>query len=242
MTIYRCARSGRNNIIWWRSALLAKGYSLHAQVCTYFGAISDPCCIREPIVNHNELFKENLFSKTSGASELQGCGFSHSYGLNLNTENMQIHYKSLLLLYGYNIWELSRVVNATGCKYVLNDNITGLSGFWVVVVVVESKYGLRSGLLKYNNNVYSFASIFHGPFLLRTVVFFLTWEVCRSPVAWEIQTRTTYSSWGRTDFPDCLGLGYTDGDCTIRTAWILMCTAKTMFVVILFVFFIFKIL
>lgn len=69
------------------------------QVHTYLGAISDPCCIREPIVNHNELFKENLFSKTSGASELQGCGFSHSYGLNLNIENMQIHYGSSHLHY-----------------------------------------------------------------------------------------------------------------------------------------------
>jgi len=60
---------------------------LHANTrYTYLGAISDPCCIREPIVNHSELFKENLFSKTSGASELQGCGFSHSYGLNLNTK------------------------------------------------------------------------------------------------------------------------------------------------------------
>jgi hypothetical protein len=71
--------------IWW-STLLAKGYQLRS-ISTYLGAISDPCCIREPIVNHNELFKENLFSKTSGASELQGCGFSHSYGLNLNTKH-----------------------------------------------------------------------------------------------------------------------------------------------------------
>lgn len=75
----------------WRSALWATAKELAGYVCmrtqnTYLGAISDPCCIREPIVNHSELFKENLFSKTSGASELQGCGFSHSYGLNLNTK------------------------------------------------------------------------------------------------------------------------------------------------------------
>lgn len=63
---------------------LSQGTSTLFTCDTYLGAISDPCCIREPIVNHNELFKENLFSKTSGASELQGCGFSHSYGLNLN--------------------------------------------------------------------------------------------------------------------------------------------------------------
>lgn len=70
----------------WRSALLAIRYTFACKY-TYLGAISDPCCIREPIVNHNELFKENLFSKTSGASELQGCGFSHSYGLNLNIKH-----------------------------------------------------------------------------------------------------------------------------------------------------------
>jgi len=62
------------------------GYICMRTYNTYLGAISDPCCIREPIVNHSELFKENLFSKTSGVSELQGCGFSHSYGLNLNTK------------------------------------------------------------------------------------------------------------------------------------------------------------
>lgn len=80
--------------ILWRSTLLAKGYQLGKHYYTYLGAISDPCCIREPIVNHNELFKENLFSKTSGASELQGCGFSHSYGLNLNTKHANDNYQS----------------------------------------------------------------------------------------------------------------------------------------------------
>lgn len=64
--------------------------------CTYLGAKSDPCCMREPIVNHSALFKENLFSKTSaGASELHGRGVSHSYGLNLKN-NTQKHVHALV--------------------------------------------------------------------------------------------------------------------------------------------------
>ena len=49
---------------------------------TYLGEISLPCCMREPIVNHMELQRENSFTNTS-ASSLQGWGLSHSYGLNL---------------------------------------------------------------------------------------------------------------------------------------------------------------
>lgn len=52
---------------------------------THLGDMSEPCCIREPIVNQRELRRENWFSKTSGWS-LQGCGLSHSYGLNLRSD------------------------------------------------------------------------------------------------------------------------------------------------------------
>lgn len=74
-----------------RPSCRSKGCVL-TSVCvgTYLGAMSHPCCMREPIVNQNELFRENLFSNTSGSSELQGCGFSHSYGLNLNTKRAHL--------------------------------------------------------------------------------------------------------------------------------------------------------
>ena len=52
---------------------------------TYLGEISLPCCMREPMVNHMELQRENSFTNTS-ASSLQGWGLSHSYGLNLEGE------------------------------------------------------------------------------------------------------------------------------------------------------------
>jgi len=38
--------------------------------------------MRDPIVNQSEFSRLNWFSSTSGSS-LQGCGLSHSYGLNL---------------------------------------------------------------------------------------------------------------------------------------------------------------
>ena len=50
------------------------------------GEISLPCCMRDPMVNHMELQRENSLTNTS-ASSLQGCGLSHSYGLNLKELN-----------------------------------------------------------------------------------------------------------------------------------------------------------
>lgn len=49
---------------------------------TYIGAISDPCCIRLPTVNHNEFLKLNWLTRNSGSS-MHGYGFVHSAGLNL---------------------------------------------------------------------------------------------------------------------------------------------------------------
>ena len=46
------------------------------------GEMSLPCCMRDPMVNHMELHKLNSLTRTS-ASSVQGCGLSHSYGLNL---------------------------------------------------------------------------------------------------------------------------------------------------------------
>lgn len=44
---------------------------------TYFGAISEPCCMSEPMVNQSEFSRVNSFSRTSDCP-LHGCGFSHS--------------------------------------------------------------------------------------------------------------------------------------------------------------------
>lgn len=50
-------------------------------VCTYFGAISEPCCKNAPVVNQKELFNVNWFSSSSGSS-IHGYGLSHSVGDN----------------------------------------------------------------------------------------------------------------------------------------------------------------
>lgn len=57
---------------------------------TYLGAMSEPCCISEPMVNHSEFMRLNWFSRISGSS-LQGWGLSHSYGLNLGTHRDSPH-------------------------------------------------------------------------------------------------------------------------------------------------------
>jgi hypothetical protein len=60
-------------------------YGYHSDVLSiffYFGERSLPCCINEPIVNHIELTREKSLINTS-LSVRQGCGLSHSYGLNL---------------------------------------------------------------------------------------------------------------------------------------------------------------
>ena len=46
---------------------------------TYFGSMSEPCCMIEPTVSHIEFFRSKLFSNSSG-SGLHGCGLSHSPG------------------------------------------------------------------------------------------------------------------------------------------------------------------
>ena len=45
----------------------------------YLGAISEPCCIREPMVNQKALLSVMQFSSSSG-SWMQGWGLSHSSG------------------------------------------------------------------------------------------------------------------------------------------------------------------
>lgn len=57
-------------------------------VFAYLGRKSQPCCMSEPIANHKQLCNENWFSKWSGFG-LQGCGFCHSYGVNLETSQLQ---------------------------------------------------------------------------------------------------------------------------------------------------------
>lgn len=46
------------------------------------GATSEPCCMREPVVNQKLLERLNWFSSSSGSS-MHGYGLSHSYGENL---------------------------------------------------------------------------------------------------------------------------------------------------------------
>jgi hypothetical protein len=72
--------------------------------CTHLGAMSEPCCIREPMVNQRELRRLNWFSRTSGSS-LHGWGFSHSYGLNLHTHALTLywHSKATLFSSGYTL-------------------------------------------------------------------------------------------------------------------------------------------
>ena len=44
---------------------------------TYFGAMSEPCCMSDPMVYQSELIIVNWFTRTDG-SRLHGCGLSHS--------------------------------------------------------------------------------------------------------------------------------------------------------------------
>ena len=69
----------------------AKAFNMHQIFHTHliwcvllFCAWFLPCCIREPIVNHREFSILNWFS-TTPESGLHGCGFCHSYGVNLCT-------------------------------------------------------------------------------------------------------------------------------------------------------------
>lgn len=59
----------------------------------YIGAISDPCCIKLPIVNQNEFLRLNWFVKNSGSS-MHAKGFVHSSGdmrpiMNNDTDTMR---------------------------------------------------------------------------------------------------------------------------------------------------------
>lgn len=49
---------------------------------TYFGKISEPCVIIEPIVSQQEFLICQIFSNSSGDLS-QGCGFSQSFGASL---------------------------------------------------------------------------------------------------------------------------------------------------------------
>ena len=44
--------------------------------------VNVPCCMSVPMVNQKLFIRLNWFS-TMSESALHGCGFSHSYGLNL---------------------------------------------------------------------------------------------------------------------------------------------------------------
>lgn len=84
---------------WWYLVLLRDNQQWHAtnamntylrmkiiismRVRAYFGRISQPCRIREPMVNHKQLRSLKRFSRRSGFL-LHGCGLYHSYGVNLN--------------------------------------------------------------------------------------------------------------------------------------------------------------
>jgi len=59
-------------------------YYLDAWKRAYLGRMSQPCRIREPMVNHKQLRSLKRFSRRSGFL-LHGCGLYHSYGVNLNS-------------------------------------------------------------------------------------------------------------------------------------------------------------
>lgn len=56
----------------------------------YLGRMSQPCRIREPMVNHKQLRSLKRFSRRSGFL-LHGCGLYHSYGVNLNSTVPDAH-------------------------------------------------------------------------------------------------------------------------------------------------------
>ena len=57
---------------------------VHACVWNTRTVDSLPCCMRDPMVNQSAFNILNWFS-TMSESGLHGCGFCHSYGVNLNT-------------------------------------------------------------------------------------------------------------------------------------------------------------
>ena len=52
----------------------------HTHLSSYFGRISDPWHIRDPIPNQRQFFRSKNVSSSSG-SLTQGWGLSHSYGV-----------------------------------------------------------------------------------------------------------------------------------------------------------------
>ena len=87
----------------------------------YFGRMSHPCPMREPIENHRQFMRLNVFSSSSG-SGLQGWGLSHSPGVILKITTLLLHaglvrmrpgaslylresyYRSLSILFAYTAW------------------------------------------------------------------------------------------------------------------------------------------
>ena len=62
----------------------------YSVVISYFGRISDPWHIRDPIPNQRQFFRSKNVSSSSG-SLTQGWGLSHSYGVILSKKYPQIN-------------------------------------------------------------------------------------------------------------------------------------------------------
>lgn len=71
----------RNSLEAWEETKIDRTHTslscFFVNIHTYFGAISEPCCMSEPMVNQSEFIRVNSFSRTSDCP-LHGWGFSHS--------------------------------------------------------------------------------------------------------------------------------------------------------------------
>lgn len=68
-------RKEKNKGKWWSDR--------DANLTAYLGRMSEPCRIKDPMVNHMQLSSLKRFSRWSGFL-LHGWGLYHSYGVNLN--------------------------------------------------------------------------------------------------------------------------------------------------------------
>ena len=66
-----------------------KSFEIERGIISYFGARSDPCCMRAPILCQRQLSRLRPFSNSSG-SDSQGWALSHSWGLSLKNKEHRV--------------------------------------------------------------------------------------------------------------------------------------------------------
>ena len=113
-------------------------------IISYFGARSDPCCMRAPILCQRQLSRLRPFSNSSG-SDSQGWALSHSWGLSLKNKEHRVltmffhninrfkytlssgHFKSIrIILVVHHVWswrgQQRSKVNGHQLRCVLENN------------------------------------------------------------------------------------------------------------------------